>query len=187
MEKTTFCLGGGDRSTSSGEALASSLQASRRRTVGRRSRDVPHCTLAGKARGKANPASERGSVWHRGLTGGKNELLNTEREMHPVADKPKRKKKNRKKSCKWRDARRGEAARGVRGVRGLRQGKGHGGRGWLGSISAKMTLDEHKGRGQGMRGGTASSTVSKVRHEGESGGEAGRDGGPLFYRGKGKF
>lgn len=60
--------------------------------------------------------------------GGKNEFLNTEQDMHPVAVKPKGKKK---KSSKWKDAQRGEP---IRGFRCLRQGKEHGGRGSLRSI-----------------------------------------------------
>lgn len=66
MEKMMFCLTGGDCSPSAGEALASSLQTSQQRTVGRRSKDAPHQMLVRKGRGKANPASE-----HRGcLTSG---------------------------------------------------------------------------------------------------------------------
>lgn len=109
MGKTMFRLTGGDHSTSLDEALTSCLRASWRRTVGRRSKDAPHRTLVRKARGKTNPASERGGVWHRGLTGDKNELLNTKQDRDPVADKQKRKKEKR--------AANGRIHRGDRGER----------------------------------------------------------------------
>lgn len=62
------------------------ILAERSRT-GRRGCASPDTREKGMGKSQRAPG-----VWHRGPTGGKKELLDTERDGHPVADRPKRKK-----------------------------------------------------------------------------------------------